>query len=82
MWHFDIPWNIFLAVGRDGVRPEDVDGLITQGKALGIYVYLIDSDHALNAAYHAVFKSTPTALSSSSRSRTRYWIPSLPPAAI
>ena len=56
MWHFDIPWNIFLAVGRDGVRPEDVDGLITQGKALGIYVYLIDSDHALNAAYHAVFK--------------------------
>lgn len=56
-WHFDIPWNIFVDIGKGCAAPADVDRLIRQGKALGIYVYTVISDHALNSAYHDIFKA-------------------------
>lgn len=55
-WGFDIPWNIILSIGNGTTTPFEVNGLIRQGKELGVYVYTIFSHHALDEAYHEVFK--------------------------
>lgn len=58
-WNFNIPWAYYLTLGSAGLPGPYVEQIISQGKGLGTYVYLLAGTGEITEEHTALLKNHP-----------------------
>jgi len=55
-WNFNIPWAYHLITGEQGLPPKYLDKIISEGKELGTYVYVLSQAGRMTKEYEALLQ--------------------------
>lgn len=58
-WNFNIPWTYHLMFGEEGLPVEYLDKIVSGGKSLGTYVYMLSEAGKITEDYTALLQKYP-----------------------